>query len=238
MSKMEKWINILLTQSKYALNMLRSRLYITRNGYVDSVIYKNKKIKLYLSEHNCGLSYRKRLTERALELALAKDWITNSHDEYIEIGAVTPYYMPDFSKHSVIDPADAHEMVDIKKSLFECDYRGKNVLSISTIEHVGTGDYQLTKTEDCVEGLNKVIQECKSCLVSFPMGYNRKLDNYVMDEMKSGQFSKNQKEIKICAYGRSKYGNDWKILTNLEEQYADYEYGPLWANCVCFIEKI
>ena len=238
MNKIKKYIVILLTQSKHAINMLISRLYIARNGYVDSITYKNIKIKLYLSEYNCGLSYKKRLTERALELALAKAWTENLQDEYIEIGAVTPYYMRDFSKHSVIDPADAHEMVDIRKSLFECDYREVCVLSISTIEHVGTGDYRLTKAEDCVEALNKILRECKSCLISFPMGYNKKLDNYVIGEMENDCFFKNQEQIQVYVYGRSKYGNDWELLTNPEKQYKEYEYGPLWANCVCFIEKI
>lgn len=237
MRSVKKKIGRMLTKAAYDLKLLRCRLYIKRKGCVEDVVYKNREIKLYLSEYNCGVSCRERLTERALELALAKEWTNMLNDEYIEIGAVTPYYEDGFSEHSVIDPADAHERVDIKKSLFECDYFGKNILSISTIEHVGTGDFGLTKAEDCTDALNKILRECKSCLISFPMGYNKKLDMYVV----CGGFSKwlleNQIQVSICVYVRNKYGNDWRLLREPEKHYTEYAYGPLWANCVCFIEK-
>lgn len=232
MIRIKKMIGRALTKMLNDLKRLRCRLYIARKGCVEEVVYKNRKIKLYLSEYNCGVSCKERLTERALELALAKEWTSKLNGEYIEIGAVTPYYETDFSHHSVIDPTDPHEKVDIKKSLFECEYFGKNVLSISTIEHVGTGDYGLTKAEDCTVALNKILKESRSCFISFPMGYNKKLDNYVME-----RFIANQSQVSVCVYGRNKYGNDWRILKEPREHYMEYSYGPMWANCVCFIEK-
>ena len=225
------------TKMRSILMLTKCRLYIAQNGYVEDFVYKNRKIKLYLSEYNCGINCKGRLTERSLELALAKEWESRLNDEYIEIGAVTSYYGADFQRHSVIDPADTHEKVNIKDSLFNYNFSGKNVLSISTIEHVGTGEYGLTKAEDCIDALNKILKESKACFVSFPMGYNKKLDTYAIGGGLSEWLIVNQEQVSVCIYGRSKYGNDWRILDRSQKYYTEYTYGPLWANYVCFIEK-
>lgn len=235
MNRIRKMIKEILGKGEYYVNMLLSRLYIARNGHIEDIIYGNKRLKLFYSEYNCGMNCKLRLTERALELAVARDWGNQLNGDYIEIGAVTPYYGSNFSNHLVIDPYDSHENVNIKKSLFEYDYFGKNVLSISTIEHVGTGDYGLDKTESCIEALNKILEESSLCLISFPMGYNNILDKYVMEDNRFRGLTTNV--IRVCVYGRNKYGNDWEILDKPEKNYYKYSYGPLWANCVCFIEK-
>lgn len=79
------------------------------------------------------------MTERCLEIAIAKIWLKKNAKNIIEIGAVTLYYFKII--HDVCDPADSHQNVNLKTSMFDIDLVGKNVLSISTIEHIGIGDY-------------------------------------------------------------------------------------------------
>ena len=58
---------------------------------VNSFTYKGKKIALVESSYNCGFRW-KRMTERCLEIAIAKIWLKKNAKNIIEIGAVTPYY--------------------------------------------------------------------------------------------------------------------------------------------------
>jgi|SRR6516165_2492323 len=49
-------------------------------------------------------------------------------------------------------------------SLFDVDFSGANVLSISTLEHVGTGDYGLGHSErSSPDALAKLIAESAMC---------------------------------------------------------------------------
>lgn len=85
--------------------------------------------------HNCGVNASPRRTERTVELPIADRWL-HAVDlaNVVEIGAVTPYYWPGRIAR-VIDPAD--NRATEKASLFDVDFAGRDVLSISTIEHVG-----------------------------------------------------------------------------------------------------
>ena len=188
--------------------------------------FKGKKFDLYLSHCNCGPDIYHRLTERAVELPLAKEWIKDKTN-FIEIGAVTPYYPDIYTEHDVIDPADEHDLVNIKKSMFETDLKNKNILSISTIEHIGNNDYGLTQKETAVEALNKITKESNSCFITFPLGYNELLDKYINEI-----YDKNY-PYEIIIYSRSNKKNDWGI----SHPKPQYIYGPLWANDICIVIK-
>ena len=188
--------------------------------------FKNKKIDLYLSLCNCGININYRLTERAIELALAKEWLKNK-EQYTEIGAVTPYYPDIYTPHDVIDPTDKHDLVNIKKSMFDVNIKNQNILCISTIEHIGNDDYGLTQKESSVDALNKIIQESKTCFITFPLGYNKILDEYI------NKIYYNDNSFEIIIYSRSEFENDWKT-SGIKTQYT---YGPLWANDICIIIK-
>lgn len=188
--------------------------------------FKNRKIDLYLNKFNCGDNINYRLTERSIELALAKEWLKNKSD-FIEIGAVTPYYQDIYIPHDVIDPMDSHKLVNIKKSMFEKDLKDSNILSISTIEHIGTNDYGLHQKETAIDAFNKIINESKTCFITFPLGYNKTLDDFI-------NHIYGTKNYDIIIYSRSWNKNDWKIMKNLKKEY---QYGPLWANYLCIIIK-
>ena len=79
------------------------------------------------------------MTERSVELALADRWLDAADPDLVrEVGAVTPYYWPR-SVRTVIDPYDPNPLVTVRKSLFDADLTGVPVLSILTLEHIGTG---------------------------------------------------------------------------------------------------
>ena len=62
------------------------------------------------------------------------------HDRVVETGAVTPDDWPGRIT-TVVDPYDPHPLVTHRTSLFGTDLSGLDVLAISTLEHIGVGDY-------------------------------------------------------------------------------------------------
>ncbi len=195
-------------------------------------IYKRKKVPFFQHTYNCGfLPYR--LTERGLEIAITQIWLRNTDGKVVEIGAVTPYYWKG-AVDDVCDPADQHEAVNLKTSMFNLDLTGKNVLSVSTIEHIGLGEYgvPIQTRETAVLALDKILKESKTCLVTFPVGYNLELDNYVIRK----EFYDLYKNITLTFYVRNTVDNNF-----VEEK--DFEvvrktpYGPRTANAVVIIEK-
>ena len=107
-------------------------------------------------------------------------WFVNKYKPcVIEVGAVLPWY-PEVQTidHRVYDPLDEkgthHEFAE------NLDYNGKNVLSISTIEHIGNGDYGISVHENlAIWVLDKIISESNIFLITFPRHHNALLTNYV-----------------------------------------------------------
>ena len=61
-------------------------------------------------------------------------------------------------------------------------FQNKNVLSISTIEHIGLMQYNQTSKLNSVDAFKKISNESSSCLLSFPLGYNDLLDKFLFNE--------------------------------------------------------
>lgn len=128
-------------------------------------------------KYNCDCYTGTGKTERTIELSLADYWLSKL-DTACEVGAVTPYYWPG-RVAEVVDPFDTHELVTSRNSLFDYDFTGKNVLSISTVEHIGTGEYSEKKTT--LDALEKIVSECNVCLITAPLGYNKDFDEYILN---------------------------------------------------------
>ena len=117
--------------------------------------------------------------ERRGELPLAFWFIENYNDDLIELGEVTDFYRD--GKHPVYDLCKSKENT-IVMDILDVDYKGKNVVSLSTIEHVGNGDYGYEKSDNkALDVLNKIIKDAKNYLISFPIGYNRGLEKVIVD---------------------------------------------------------
>lgn len=196
---------------------------------ITSIVYDGKDINLFYHPYNCGDIKSQRTVERTVELAISIDWMGRYASNVVEIGAVTPYYFPGMID-DIIDPYDKHPLVTQRKSIFDANIRGKNILSISTIEHIGTDDYgSISKSEDSIQALKLILREAAACLITFPCGYNRILDEYVS----SAKFGRGLKKV---IYYRSATHNDWKN-SNRMELIRDATYGPNWANAVVVLEK-
>lgn len=121
-------------------------------------------------------------TEREIEIAVALRWLNENPTNLIEVGAVMPYYS-DIS-HEVIDPYDSK--ATITDFMENHDLSLMNVLSISTIEHIGMTDYVVRgETQNivdelaAVEALKQILNQSDNCLVSIPIGYNHILDGWL-----------------------------------------------------------
>jgi hypothetical protein len=162
--------------------------------------------------------------ERAVELPLGfnyLNWVTTQGRVACEIGAVTPYYQP--AAHEVIDPYDDHAN---KKAMVEgCDFKGKDVLSISTFEHFGFGDYGFPVVQNqAIEQLRKIVDECLTCLITWPIGYNKGFDDQVRDSCFSYFFYE-----KISDNPKT-----WRKTT--DKGCFNYKYGPR-GNCIICVYK-
>ena len=190
------------------------------------MVLNNKEYLLFCHYH-CGWPpYR--MTERSVELPVADEWLSKHKDVY-EVGAVTPYFWPGRIKN-IVDPYDKHAAVNIKSSLFDICFKNLNVLSISTIEHVGNGEYGLPKEPKLAQkALEKILSEARNVLITIPVGYNTELDNYIFNRKKDNV------HISYLARGKGIKDNDWKQISFPRE--FQLIYGRHTANTVIFIEK-
>jgi hypothetical protein len=121
------------------------------------------------------------VNERRVEVPLGQHFCNLFNDgslSFIEVGAVMPYYQEGYQQHHTIDLFDPHPDC-IKLDALKENYTNGNVLSISTIEHIGTSDYGATPSDphDAFKCLQKIISEAKHYLITWPAGYNVTLDD-------------------------------------------------------------
>ena len=166
--------------------------------------------------------------ERTIEVPLARKFLELVNNNCIEIGCVLPYY--GYDKHKVIDLYDEHPKAENIDAL-TYNYKGKNCLSISTIEHFGEsyndpqniGKY--FDKELAYKGLIKIIENANKYLISFPLGLNRNLE-----------YSVQNSDLKFFILKRDTQ-NNWSID---ETKSFNYESArPFqFANAICIITNI
>lgn len=118
--------------------------------------------------------------ERTIEVPIAKRWLDFYGKQIIEVGAVMPYWLkPKEMLHQVVDPYDPYDK-GIKTDAEELSFLKLNVLSISTIEHIGLTEYGNSNSdqEKANRVLSKIIEEANNYLITIPLGYNLSLDQY------------------------------------------------------------
>jgi len=203
----------------------------------DCFEYNGKILHLFQHNYNCG-SILGRMTERCLEMAIAIDWFNRTSGDVYEIGATSPYYIASNSRIcGVCDPADKHNMVTEHCSMFDLDLKGKNVLSISTIEHINTGEYgnKIELAESAVGGFEKIVKESKACLITFPANANKELDEYFSNQKYLDVELRPNEQLLVTFYVRGTDNNSFKI--DNVKKVKDTPYGPRAANGVVVIEK-
>ena len=152
----------------------------------------NEEWKLLAKEDYLDHLYNNtKMNERAIEIPLALRWLERK-SKVFEVGAVIPYYS-EFT-HEVIDPYD--EKATINDFMENIDLNGSNVLSISTLEHIGTkdftpeweyhsdltmsvGDVTYNDENAAIEALKQLLNQVDDCLITIPIGYNCHLDDWL-----------------------------------------------------------
>ena len=174
------------------------------------------------------------LNEREIEIAIGLNWLKENRLDVIEVGAVMPYYT-DVS-HEVIDPYD--EKATIMDFMENHDLTLMNVLSISTVEHIGMTDYvekealtrQYADEEAAINALKQILNQADNCLVSIPIGYNPCLDEWLSENLE-----------KLNCFGYEKIpmreaGSLWNYYGEVKNIDKQYGYPFPCANYVLFIE--
>lgn len=137
---------------------------------------------LELPYYDNNLGNREYLNERRIEIPLGQWFLDKFDNDVVEIGATMPYYTREKASHVILDPWDKYEGCQRTDGRMY-DYTNKNVLSLSSIEHVSWGDgYSSDKNPDeAIKLLEKIIKESKNYLIEWGVGQHPYLDNYIQD---------------------------------------------------------
>ncbi|MDB5311372.1 MAG: hypothetical protein JWO38_5574 [Gemmataceae bacterium] len=143
--------------------------------------FAGREFLYFLHHYNCG-RHPVTGTERMVELALADRWLSRaSPTEVVEVGAVTPYYWPG-RVGRVVDPTDPHPQVSDRTSILDLDMTGRAVLCLSTLEHVGSGEYGLPPDPAALRrAVDKLFAEARAFLVTIPAGYTPHADQMAFE---------------------------------------------------------
>ena len=184
------------------------------------------RLQHFCHRHNCGF-LPNRMTERSVELALADWWLLQREEQAVcEVGAVTPYYWPKRVRR-IVDPKDRNLLVTDRDSYMNIDLSESEILSISTFEHIGMGEYGEPRSPHLViDALQKLFRESPQFLITVPLGYNASLDSFA--HRVRGVPSDVQRLFLV----RSSTGNDWRETKQPSPKQC--HYGE-WANCVMFL---
>lgn len=173
-----------------------------------------------------------RMTERTLELALADIFLRAMRGRRIvEIGAVTPYYWPD-RVLEVVDPADDHIAVTNHVGWDEWETSDEVLLSMSTFEHIGSGEYGLAADPAATQrAIDKLIACPCDFLMTYPAGYNPALDNYMRT------LDHRDATYRVMVWHRGARGNDWEQLEFGAMTPAMETYMPGWAQTLIVLYR-
>ena len=174
-----------------------------------------------------------RSSELAIEIPLAIDFLAHyvKGEPAVELGCVLPYYIIKHRNHVVYDLADRHPD-NVKRDIraLSDDELMGNVVSISTLEHIGTGEYGIDEGHvSAVDVLKRILANAKSYFITFPLGCNKTLDDFVASTP-----DLNEKYVTRTATDP----NDWMVvekayLSDEMKQYGTY----LRANTICVLMK-
>jgi hypothetical protein len=160
-------------------------------------------------------------SERAIEISIGK-YFLDTRDDVLEVGNVMSHYLP--ASHFVIDKYEKSSYINLINADI-CDVqcrKFKNILSISTLEHVGFDEPEKdpTKFYSALERIKGLLIEGGEALITVPWGYNPCVDDYI-------------KNSSCLLYSRE--GREWK--SSSLEQIKDKTFGAKYscANAIAVI---
>ena len=176
-------------------------------------------------------------SERNVELPLAFWFLKKFAGELssvVEVGEVTPFY--EKPRHTVYDPV-AELPGTLAADAQDLDYAGKNLLSISTIEHIGTADYGQTPDPERLPRVLRKMLASRNYLITFALGYNRQLEELVQGErylvlerLAPTRWRQSPKrELGGYQYSSPHYaGNGLCVLTNMDDLHFEFTRRSVW----------
>ena len=160
----------------------------------------------------CRSGYNKAYeNERAVEVPLGFWFLEKFNHNVLEVGCVLPYYLKD-PAHKIIDLTDVHPR-NIKANALDWDYKNKNVLCISTIEHLQKKEYDNGSDQDAIKLFELITNNADNWLITFPPTYHPILDTYI----------RSQKDIQRIFLQRINWENEW--VTSVNENGWDVLFG-------------
>jgi hypothetical protein len=112
-----------------------------------------------------------------------------------------------------------------------------DVISISTIEHIGLAEYgQVADPSLTIEALKKVVDEARTFLLTAPLGYNKILDNYIIANLERFWGTR------TSFLARGQRDNLWSQVDRSMASRAtygprDYSNSGAWANAIVVLER-
>lgn len=138
----------------------------------------------YVNKDNQGKPF---FGERRVEISLGQGFLNLHHDStVVEVGSTMFNWREDNRSHTVIDLHDTSDPRIINKDAAEYDYTGKNVLSISTIEHFddvqveGVWRTGVQMSNKGFETIKRICSTANHYLLTFPVGIHSKLDQALL----------------------------------------------------------
>lgn len=139
-------------------------------------IFNTKKLKYFFHLYNT--TWR---NERAIEIPIVLSYLyLYNPKEVIEVGNVLSHYIK--IEHTVVDKYEKAENVcNVDIINFKADRKYKLLISISTLEHIGYDEEEkkFTKAKNAFIKFTELVEKGGTILVTFPVGYNPFLDNFV-----------------------------------------------------------
>ena len=190
--------------------------------------FKVKNLEFEYCKQEYNNAYR---NERTVEVPLgihALQLLRQDSLPIYELGAVLPYYIGEAAHHTIVDYYDPWRTC-IKQDVSTLDFSGKNVLSISTIEHIGTPDYGNKNLNDklAFEVMNKIYQQSIKYFVTFPLGLHMQLQTSIL-----------QSDIPRFVMKRLNAQNEWLLLDNSNDFSFQYDRPFNNANAICVLTNL
>ncbi|MFX0092899.1 MAG: DUF268 domain-containing protein [Candidatus Hodarchaeota archaeon] len=165
--------------------------------------------------------------ERSIEIPIVMEYVKKHHwARVLEVGNVLSFYYP--IKHDIIDKYEKAEGIINVDVIDYCPSKKYElVVAISTLEHIGTGQYGEDEESrgilDAIENLKNCLAEGGKIIMTVPLGENPVLDKILKE-----------KEIPFThQYGFKRIGaNKWIESEWKEIEGTKYHYPFIRANAI------
>lgn len=171
------------------------------------------------------------LNERRVELPIMQYELAKRADgNVLEVGNVLSHYMP--IRHHVIDKYEKTSLAGFENAdavTYKSKLKYDLIVSISTMEHVGWDESprEPGRVAVALRNLTGLLTPRGKMICSFPMGYNKWLDDLVLN--RKMQFDK------IRYLQRVSWRNEWVEVDSPIESSMRFGYPYPFANILCLI---